>query len=432
MKDMTRTTLLLVAMLVLPFGTACSDNSDQSEPDPDANIEIARSDLERNLDPNIDPADLETQVEGNTDFALKLYRASTEDADENLIASPYSVSLALAMTHAGARGQTEADMASVMEYRLAQDELHPVFNHLDLLLESRGKGAQGQDDEPFRLRIANSVWGDQNVEFKQPFLDTLALNYGAGLRIVDFLNNADPSRVRINDWVEQKTEGRIQDVLPQGSITRDTVLVLVNAIYFNAAWASTFEESATQPGDFTLTDDSTVTADMMNQMSTFEHASLEDLEAIELMYDGDEVSMLILVPDDLETLESTLDAQTLANIDADLGSKMVDLSMPKFEIESEVKVGRILKELGMQSAFEDADFTGISDIPLAISDIFHKAFINLDENGTEAAAATAVVVGPTSAPIADVELSIDRPFMYLIRDVETKTVLFIGRVTDPS
>jgi serpin B len=208
---------------------------------------------------------------------------------------------------------------------------------------------------------------------------------------------------------------------------------LANAVYFNAAWASKFDQSGTSDHAFHRIDQSTVTVPMMRQLGTFNHTRVGEADAIELLYDGQEVSMVIIVPHDLPALEAALDVAYLARVDANLAPTQVDLRMPKFEVESAVSLTRTLQNMGMRSAFApDADFSAMSDTPLAITDVLHKAMIKLDENGTEAAAATAVVAGATFAPPVPLELTIDRPFIYLIRDIETKTVIFAGRIVDPS
>lgn len=434
--------LLLRKSLSLTLGSAvalslvaCGAEDGNNSPGADDGSQVVRSDKQRITQPAIAPQKVSQQVDGNNTFAFDLYRAIAErEPDANLVYSPYSVSIALAMTYAGARGQTEQDMASGMHYVLPQDELHPAFNDLDLQLESRGQGAQGQDDEPFRLKIANAIWGQQGLGFEEPFLDTLALNYGAGLRVLDFERDPEGSRQTINGWVEDQTEDRIKDLLPGGSIRPSTRLVLTNAIYFNAAWKHEFDENNTSPGDFLTPAGDTVQADMMTQLEAFPYASLDGMQVVELPYDGDEVSMLMILPDDLAALESSLDASTLAAIDEALETQMIDLTMPKFEFETPTKLTDIFsRDLGMGSMFSAADFSGMStEASLSVTDILHKAFILLDESGTEAAAATAVVVGETSVPVVDVELTFDRPFLFLIRDNPTGSLLFAGRVLDPT
>jgi serpin B len=431
---MNRILFALTLSMLFFLGMACGGDDGPTNAEPQAG-EVVQSDKQRITQPDISPEKVEQQVDGNTDFTFDLYRAiAARKSGENIIYSPYSVSVALAMTYAGARGQTEQDMAATMHYVLPQDDLHPAFNTLDLALESRGEGAEGQDDEPFRLRIANAIWGQEGFSFEQPFLDTLALNYGAGLRLLDFAADPDSARQTINEWVEWKTEERIKDLLPEGSIRPSTRLVLTNAIYFNAAWKHKFAEDMTQKGDFTTGDGTTVEADMMTQMQSFEYASLDGMEAIELPYDGDDVSMLFVIPDDLAATEASLDRAGITEIDQSLSTQEVELTMPKFEFTTPTKLTAIFREdLGMESAFMGADFSGMStQADLAITDILHKAFILLDESGTEAAAATAVVVGETSEPTPDVRLTIDRPFLFFIRDNPTGSILFAGRVLDPT
>ena len=431
---MRRISTLISILALTLFAAACTDEEPPADQEPEAG-ELVQSDKQRITEPEIATEKVDQQIDGNTDFSFELYRAIAQRKQgENIIYSPYSVSVALAMTWAGARSQTEDDMASTMHYVLPQAELHPAFNYLDLQLESRGEGAEGQDDEPFRLRIANAIWGQQGFSFEQPFLDTLALNYGAGLRLLNFQEDPEGSRETINEWVEWKTEERIKDLLPQGTIRPSTRLVLTNAIYFNAAWKHKFAEEMTRPGDFTTAEGSTVEADMMTQMQDFKYAQVNGMETIELPYDGDEVSMLFVVPDDFGVTEQSFDRSTLDSIDAALETKKVELTMPKFEFTTPTKLTEIFREdLGMESAFIGADFSGMStQADLVITDILHKAFILLDESGTEAAAATAVIVGETSEPTPDVTMNIDKPFLFFIRDNPTGSILFAGRVLDPT
>lgn len=427
-------TSLIAAALIAACGGEI-DPVDNNNGTPDNSAEV-KSELTRNTNPTVAPADAMAVADGNTAFAVDLYEHVAGQEDGNFFYSPYSISVALAMTWAGARGQTEQDMASTMHFTLDQDALHPAVNQLDLALTSRGQGASGADDEPFRLNIANSIWGQKGKTWEPDFLDTLAVNYGAGLRTLDF--NADPegSRDTINGWVEDKTEDRIKDLLPEGSITPNTVMVLTNAIYFNAAWLSPFEKEATRDGDFTLGDGSTATVPFMHQMTSYGYFAGTDFEALEMPYDGGELSMVILLPGEgvgIDGLEGDLDNALQTSLSG-LEDKMVDLSLPKFEFETPLPLTQILKDMGMESAFDaSADFSGMDGMGgLAITDVLHKAFVAVNEKGTEAAAATAVVVGETSAPVADITVSVDRPFIFLIRDIDTGAVVFLGRVMDPS
>ena len=418
--------LLALLLLVIPLILAGCGQA----------ISMAQSDKPRVTSPNVTASELTELVDGNTAFAFDLYQA-LRDEEGNLFYSPYSISVALAMTYAGARNETEQQMADTLHFTLSQDCLHPALNSLDLKLASRGEGAEGKDGEGFRLNIANSIWGQEDYEFLDEFLDVLAENYGAGLRLLDFINAPESSRVTINDWVSDRTEGRIKDLIPQGAIDEWTRLVLSNAIYFNAAWLNPFSEDATGDGTFHLLDGSEITIPMMTQTESFGYAEGAGYKAVELPYDGNELSMVILLPTsgEFDDFESALDADLVDDIIDDLKYREVTLSMPKFEFESEFSLVNTLAAMGMPVAFSGAaaDFSGMTgNRDLFISDILHKAFVSVDEAGTEAAAATAVVMSLTAAPEVPIEVTINRPFIFLIRDIETGAVLFVGRVANPS
>jgi serpin B len=395
-----------------------------------------RSDLTRE-DPSVGNADLEALVAGNTAFAMDLYHALSGKY-ENLFYSPYSISLALAMTYGGARGDTELEMAQTLHYDLAQAELHAAFNALDRELESRGDPIQMPDGEVegFILNIANSIWGQYDYEFLQEYLDLLALNYGAGLRTVDYVGAAEEARQEINAWVSDETEERIKDLIPEGVLDAMTRLVLANAIYFNAAWMEPFEEEFTTDSAFTLLDGGQVQVPMMRQTEGMGYALGEDYQIIERAYVGGSMAMDIILPDagQFEAVEAAMDAAWLAEALAGLQGAEIDLSMPRFEFESEVGLTQVLQDMGMPTAFSDAaDFSGMDGAGrLFISDVLHKAFVSVNEEGTEAAAATAVIMALTAAPAEPIRVSIDRPFIFLIRDLQTGAVLFVGRVMNPA
>ncbi len=401
----------------------------------DSLVGTAHSEKQRVVSPDVSASDLNTLVDGNSEFAFDLYQ-SLRDEQGNLFYSPYSISLALAMTYAGARSETEQQMADTLHFILSQDSLHPAFNSLDQQLASRGQGAQGKDDKGFRLNIVNAIWGQEDYKFLAAYLDLLAENYGAGLRLLNFINAPEECRVTINDWVSDQTEGRIEDLIPQGAIDAMTRLVLTNAIYFNAAWLHPFNEKTTQNGTFHLLDGSQVTVPMMKQTASFGYAEGEGYQAVELLYDGSQLSMIILLPEsgNFDSFEQSLDADYADAILTDLEYSQVALTLPKFEFESEFSLTDTLAAIGMPVAFSDeADFSGMTgNRELTITDILHKAFVSVDEAGTEAAAATAVVVGLTSIPAEPVEVTVDSPFIFLIRDIETGAILFVGRVMTPS
>jgi serpin B len=424
-------TILLVGILVSLIG--CSQAGAPASQQPGG--ELAMSAKPRVISPHVATSDLTALVDGNTAFAFDLYQALREQ-EGNLFFSPYSISLALAMTYAGARGETEQEMAETLHFMLAQENLHPACNALDQELASRGKGAQGKDEKGFRLNIVNAIWGQKNYRFLDTFLDVLAENYGAGLRLLDFINEPEDSRITINDWVSDQTEERIKDLIPQGAIDEATRLVLTNAIYFNAAWLNPFPKEATQNGTFYPLDGTEVTVPMMSQTESLGYVDGDGYLAVELPYDDNELSMVILLPDEgkFEAFEGSLDAELIDNIATDLEDRQVTLTMPKFEFESEFSLADTLSAMGMPIAFsEAADFSGMTGTTeLTIAEVLHKAFVSVDEAGTEAAAATAVVMELTSAHEEPVTVTLDRPFVFMIRDIETGAILFVGRVMNPS
>ena len=400
---------------------------------PSASASIAQSDLQRVTAPDAPPEQIHSLVENNNTFAFDLYR-SLHAQDGNLIYSPYSISLALAMTYAGARGETESQMAQTLHF-LPQDGLHPAFNALDLQLAERGKAAS-DEETPLQLNIANAVWAEQTYPFLQSFLDTIALNYGAGIRLADFINQYEAVRKEINDWVSNQTEEKIKDLIPEGVLNPDTRMALVNAIYFKADWLSPFDADSTQDVPFHLLDGSVVTVPMMNEDALIPYAKGDGWQAVELLYQGGTAAMVLIVPDEgrFEEVESNLDYETASAILGSLQPAPLSLGLPKFKFESEFGLADQLKALGMTDAFDPdlANFTGMSERnDLYISAVVHKAFVAVDEKGTEAAAATAVIVGVTSARLSDLTLTVDRPFIFLIRDIPTGQILFIGRVLNP-
>jgi len=396
--------------------------------------EVLKSDKARITSPDVSTSEQALLGEGNSAFALDLYQA-LKGEEGNLFYSPYSISLALAMTYAGASGETAQQMADTLHFLLEQERLHPAFNWLDAELARRGEGAEGKDGEGFRLNIVNAIWGQKDYEFLSDFLDVLAENYGAGLRILDFIKETEKSRVTINDWVSEQTEGRIEDLIPQGVIDEWTRLVLTNAIYFNAAWEHPFNGNITTDGPFYLLDGGQVIVPMMRQTESFGYTEGEGYQAVELLYDGGELSMVILLPEagQFEAFEEGLQSQQVSDVISGLQPTEVALTMPKFEFASEFSLKDTLAGMGMPIAFSSsADFSGMTGNPeLFISDVVHKAFVAVDEAGTEAAAATAVIMKLTAVPEPPVEVALDRPFIFLIRDIETGAVLFVGRVMNP-
>jgi serpin B len=399
-------------------------------------VVLAQSDKSRETAPQASDTDLSELVKGNSAFALTLYQHLSKQTDTNLFYSPYSLSLALAMAYAGARGETEEEIAQVLHFIPSQERLHPAFNALDLELAKRGEDAKEKDDQGFRLSIVNAIWGQAGYEFLPEFLDLLAQNYGAGMRLLDFVKDAEAARKIINSWVAEETGERIKDLIPAGMLNVYTRLVLTNAIYFNAAWSDPFEASRTRDGAFTKLDGTIVHHPMISQSATYGYYQGQGYQAVELLYEGEELSLVILLPDagTFADFESNFSTEHLMTIAEQLDYVEVVLTMPKFTIESGFSLVDVLGIMGMPTAFsEAADFSGIDATQdLFISNITHKAFISVDEAGTEAAAATAITFELVSAPIVQVKVNVDRPFIFLIRDIQTNTVLFIGRVLNPT
>lgn len=376
-------------------------------------------------------------VAGNTAFALAMYH-QLEDDYENIFFSPYSISQALAMTYAGARGLTREQMAETLRFRMEPEELHSAFNTLDQTLEKMDEVDLPEDSgDAFQLNIANTIWGQRDYHFEDPFLDTLANYYGAGLRLLDFMENSEDARQTINSWVSDRTEGKIQDLIPRGGVGSATRLVLTNAIYFNASWMEPFDQELTEEGSFYLLNGEEIQAPMMRHHAaqSFAYGQGENYQVVEIPYVGGQASMVILLPDkgSFEEVSRELDGDYLTQMLESLSPGPVKLTFPQFEFESEISLADTLMEMGMPSAFgEGADFSGMTGTrDLFISDVFHKAYVGVDEEGTEAAAATAVVMTESALPAEPVQMTVERPFFFLIRDRQTGSILFLGRVLNP-
>ncbi|MDD5700683.1 MAG: serpin family protein [Dehalococcoidales bacterium] len=439
--------LLTLIMLVSLFG--CS-NTAQTETPPvttstttgtpttttptvkPVSFETVKSNQSRIISPYVTDTQLTTLVQGNGEFAFDLYHALRQKETGNIFYSPYSISSALAMTYAGARGETEKQMAETLCFTLPQEELHPAFNSVALALESRGQETENQDKMGFILKNVNAIWGQRGEKFLPDFLDVLAENYGAGMKTLDFARDPEKSRLTINDWVSEQTANKIRELLPEGSINASVFLVLTNAIYFKANWFFQFDEKNTSDGQFNLLNGQ-VTVPMMHQTEYFDYAEGDGYQAVELLYRNRKLSMVVLLPEQgqFEKFENSLQYSQLEEILNNLESRQVILSMPKFKFASKSILKQTLSKMGMPIAFTGgADFSGIVEGGGSISEVYHDAFIAVDELGTEAAAATAVAIAGVM-PGGPVEFTMERPFLFLIRDIDTNTVLFMGRVVNP-
>ena len=377
---------------------------------------------------DVPPADVAAVVSGNNQFAFDLYAKLAGQEQGNLFFSPYSVSTALAMTYAGARGNTEAQMASALHFTLPQDDLHAAFG--DVIGNLNGGGGD------YQLNTANRLWGQQGFGFLPGYLDVTRVNYGAELAQVDFVGATEPTRQTINDWVADQTQHRITNLFPAGTITAGARLVLTNAIYFKSDWKYQFDPQLTQYAPFWTSPAERVDVSMMHQVKELKHAAGPTFQILELPYTGDDLSMIAVLPNDrngLAALEASLTAETLSQAADQMATRKVSVSMPKFGMTQKFKLPSVLSSLGMSDAFDPtvADFSGINgEQNLYIASVVHKAFINLDEEGTEAAAATGGGMGVTNVGDPIPEFNADHPFVFFIRDNSTGSILFMGRVAD--
>ena len=365
-------------------------------------------------------------------LSADLYRAMARGRG-NMVLSPYSVGIALAMARAGAVGETANQIDAVLHATPEQD-LSAGFNAIDQKLAERpGKYGMFGKTLEVELAIANRLWGQKDLVFERAFLDELARDYGAGVQVVDYKTAAEGARSTINDWVAARTRDHIKDLIPQGVIDAQTRLVLTNAIYLKAAWRKRFKDAVA--GTFHRADGSNVRVKMMRLSETLGYEAGDGYQAVRLPYAGG-LSMILLVPraGKLDSLERRLDGPTLRRAVNGLSDTLVKLTMPRFSFHSKARLKDVLGELGMPIAFTSrADFSGMtSEEPLQIADVIHEAFIAADEKGTEAAAAAAQLYMLSVVRLREVELTIDRPFLFLIQDDETGAILFMGRVSDPA
>lgn len=435
---------MAVAIALCACGTSTATNTGnpgQGDPSLPDEIELIRSPLERDDSPDVAASELAAFGDSTRDFALELYAQITAE-EGNLFVSPYSMSTALAMLYAGTKGDTKSEMMSALHFDLPEPDLHAAFNATDLALSGRAdelagdEGGEPSTGDGLQLNVVNASFGRKGEEFREPFLDVLAEHYGTGMFVTDFAGDPEGSREVINDWVLEQTEDRIDELLPMGSIFPDVVLVLVNAIYFKASWLEPFDAARTASATF-HGESGDVDVDMMQANFEYPYAEGDGYQAVALPYISPAVRMLFVLPEAgrFAEIEAALDRAFIDGVRSGLSEHMVDLQVPKFRFEAELKLKPVLQRMGMELAFEQgaADLSGITQTPgdVWVDEVYHKAFIALDEQGTEAAAATAVVARDESAP-APATVVLDRPFLFLIYDEPTGQILFIGRLLDPS
>ena len=417
---MRRLSAVILALCLFPILAGCS-NEKSTAPESGPDIFAARQ------IPATAAGDVDQVVQGNNEFACDLY-AQLRSQEGNLFTSPYSISAALAMTWAGARGATELEMANALNFPFEQERLHPACGALQQSL------ATGLGFENYQLSIANRLWGQTGYSWLQSFLDVTQQNYGAGLEELNFYAAPEACRGIINSWVADQTVQKIEELLPPASITAGVVLVLTNAIYFKGDWAAQFDPTETRELGFQLSPTQTVAVPTMTQTSDFAHMRNGDLAVLEIPYDGQDLSMVFLLPSDIGGLGALEEQLTAANLATWLGQLQVGevtVALPRFEFSTEFELKDPLIALGMPAAFDgaQADFTGMrTEGGLWIDQVYHEAFIRVDEEGSEAAGATAVVVREVCV---GAEFVANHPFLFLIMDKVTGQILFLGRVVDP-
>ena len=371
-------------------------------------------------------------VDANNQFAFELYAKFNEQSkDNNIFYSPYSILTALTMTYEGARGKTAEEMRSVLHIPEDPDARRPNFASIYNDINNK--------DKPYKLSTANALWAQKDYRFLEEYTQCVEKYFGGKVTNLDFAGASEQSRQTINKWVEDQTNNKIKDLIPPGLLNAYTRLVLTNAIYFKGTWVKQFDEKDTREEDFTTSFGKTTKVPMMRltgQDVRFKYAKIDEMQVLEMPYSGDELSMLIILPkaEDLAGVEESLSLEVLADWQDMLYEQRVDIFIPKFKFETKYFIAEDLKEMGMPTAFgSTADFSGMDGTKaLFIQNVVHQAFVEVNEEGTEAAAATGVVMGITSArPITPV-FRADHPFIFMIINNSTGNILFMGRVSDPS
>jgi serine protease inhibitor len=380
-----------------------------------------------------EPSSAARLAEGNAAFALDLY-SQLKAQPGNLFFSPYSISTCLAMTYAGARGETEQQMAKVFHFGSDQHQLHLAFGELQRGLKT------AEEQKGIELNIANALWTQPGHPFLEPFLKVARNEYQANVNQADFKTSAESARGQINRWVEEVTKEKIKDILPPASLTPDTRLVLANAIYFKGVWAAPFKKAETRPQPFHFTPTRQADVPCMHHVDTVKYMENDTLQAVELPYSSNRLSMVIVLPrlvDGCSQLETTLTPEFLQRTLAQMKKQKVELFLPRFKMESGANLNRDLAKMGMTDAFgSKADFSGIDGTHLLyISAIFHKAWVEVNEEGTEAAAATATTITAMAVqrpPAPPPVFRADHPFLFFIRDTQSGSLLFLGRMAEPA
>lgn len=422
--------IIIFAVVLIIFVSGCVQEKTPTAgdggatPPPTQNITSIADDAKASSD------DVSSAVNASNQFALELY-SELEDGDGNIFFSPWSISTALAMAYEGSRGQTKEEIRSVFHFQdddsIRRSSFAAIHSRLNV-------------DADYKLRTANALWVQENYRLLDEYTGTVEEYYGGEAVNVDFAQDTEGARKTINDWVEEKTDNKIRDLFPQGSLNPMTRLVLTNAIYFKGNWVKKFDESETRDEEFRIRKDSVAQVPMMRRTdreAEFNYTETDELQVLEMFYEGEELSMLVLLPkeNDLTSLEKSLTLEKLNQWREQLKEQRVNVFMPKFTFDSRYSLNKNLKELGMPSAFTEnvADFSGIDGTKnLFIQGVIHQAFVDVNEEGTEAAAATGVAIGVESIGPRIPIFRADHPFIFIIQERKTGNILFLGRVVDPS
>jgi len=422
---MLRVVFVVLALAACTMLVACADST----------VEIARAEIPRDTSSQSSPSQVNTLVNSSSAFAFDLYQQLVSDQADNLVFSPYSLTLALAMASAGARGETAGQMSTVLHASQPPDEFHAAFNTLNLhLTEVAEKSPDG-----LQLHIANGFWLQKGLHIEPAFLNVLAQNYGAEIHLANFKGAPDASRLKINQWVSEQTNEHIKDLLPEGSVAKETRMLLANTIYFNGKWWAPFIPEMTEQGSFDLLSGDHVNVPMMSHPGFYGlYAEGENWQALQLPYQGQDAAMLIILPAEghFADVEASLHGSRFAEILSDLSEATIqELIVPRFHFESQSNMRDVLRQIGLELPFDtSADFSGITrDEPVYLSTLIHRAGISVGELGTEAYAVSVegweMAAEPPEHPIYFIA---DRPFIFVIYDTTTNTVLFLGRVTNPA
>lgn len=371
--------------------------------------------------------DINTVVNANNQFAFELYSRYKSEKG-NIFFSPYSISAALAMTYEGARGKTADEIQTVFHF--PKDSAVRRKSFLKTYNQTNKK------DKKYQLHTANALWAQKDYPFQKSYFGLMEEFYGGKVTNLDFRNKTEESRLTINNWVEKQTNGKIKDLIPRNSLNPSFRLVITNAVYFKGLWARQFDKQETAEKDFRVNPVRKVKVQMMNKKSRFGYAEIDDLQIVELPYEGQELSMFVLLPKkgNLDSLEKSLDTQKISTLIKSLKEKKVDVYLPEFKFSAKYFVADTLKRMGMATAFsENADFSGMTGKKdLFINEVIHQAFVEVNEKGTEAAAATGVTMGMTAMPELVKIFNADHPFIFMIQEKKTENILFLGRVSDPT